>query len=123
MIGGRFAVATGLVGLDCWHECDPELHPLYSLAIRMGSHGSREKWMLFVRNWGNEGSCSSARRARLLARLAPAPADDEEGDLPVSGLARLEPDPSERLELMRPVLSATTLGGRRRGPRGSLRLF
>ena len=59
------AVVTGLLGLDCVHECHTELHPVYSLALRANSNppdpgtGAEDKWMIFVRNSGNEGDCGS----------------------------------------------------------------
>lgn len=58
MVDGRFAIATGLVGLDCSHECRSELHPVWAMAIRVEDDPSDEVWAIFVRRWGNEGFCS-----------------------------------------------------------------
>jgi hypothetical protein len=59
LVDGRPAIVTGLVGLDCEHDCHPELHPVWMLAIRAQAEAARESWALFARNWGNEGFCSS----------------------------------------------------------------
>ena len=61
MVDGREAIVMGLYGLDCAHFCGAELHPVYAMAIHL--NGSKEidddKWAIFVRNWGDEGYCSS----------------------------------------------------------------
>lgn len=61
----RYAIVTGLFGLDAEHESYTELHPVYALAIRTGCARQpdaegvyRDTWMIFVRNWGSEGFCS-----------------------------------------------------------------
>ncbi len=59
LVDGRFAIVTGLVGLDCEHSCGSELHPVYAMAIRVKDDPSDEVWAIMVRNWGNEGFCSS----------------------------------------------------------------
>lgn len=59
------AVVTGLMGLDCGHTCSIELHPAYAIALRTkvsvetAAGRVHEDWALFVRNWGDEGYCSS----------------------------------------------------------------
>lgn len=65
LVRDRQAIVTGLFGLDCAHECHPEVHPVYALAIDLGRIGSSapinsDTWALMVRNWGNEGWCSNA---------------------------------------------------------------
>ena len=38
MMGGTngvFAIVTGLMGLDCGHSCQSELHPVYALAMNV----------------------------------------------------------------------------------------
>jgi hypothetical protein len=72
----RTAVVTGLLNLDCVHECHTELHPVYAMLIRLNDEcthpatdvsvdcgvatlGSDDPWLIFVRNFGNEGSCSA----------------------------------------------------------------
>src|SRR5205823_10088349 len=35
-----------------------ELHPIYAMAIRINEDPNDETWVIFVRNWGNEGYCS-----------------------------------------------------------------
>jgi hypothetical protein len=59
MINGKNAIAFGVLGLDCAHNCSSELHPLMALAIQVENTGVKDKWAIFVRNWGNEGYCSS----------------------------------------------------------------
>ena len=57
---GKFAIVTGLLGLDTEHAgAQAELHPAYAVAIRVNDDPSDETWAIFVRNWGNEGYCSS----------------------------------------------------------------
>ncbi len=59
VIDGHLAIATGMVGLDCAHECHVELHPLFALAVRDVVEEKSEHWGLFARNFGNGGYCSS----------------------------------------------------------------
>lgn len=54
-----FAVTAGLFGLDCEHDCRSEFHPVYALAIQVDENPSSNTWAIFVRNWGDEGFCSS----------------------------------------------------------------
>lgn len=54
-----FAVTVGLFGLDCEHGCRSEYHPVYALAIQLDESRSNNRWAIFVRNWGDEGFCSS----------------------------------------------------------------
>jgi hypothetical protein len=59
LVDGRQAVVTGLLGLDCEHDCHSELHPVWALGVQAKSDTRRDRWALFARNWGNEGFCSS----------------------------------------------------------------
>jgi hypothetical protein len=59
MINGKFAIVTGLFGLDCAHDCKPELHPVFAMAIRVKDDPSDEVWELFARRLGDEGFCSN----------------------------------------------------------------
>jgi hypothetical protein len=54
----REAVVTGVLGLDCVHEFDAELHPVLAFAARVEETSDRELWAFFVRERGNEGFCS-----------------------------------------------------------------
>jgi hypothetical protein len=56
------SVVIGLFGLDCRHECHSELHPAYAMAIHTQASGTYDRWSVFARNWGNEGSCGSLQR-------------------------------------------------------------
>lgn len=57
-VNGRYAIVTGLLGLDCAHDCTSELHPVYAMAIRVKDDPSDEVWEIFVRRRGDEGFCS-----------------------------------------------------------------
>ncbi len=53
-----YAVVTGLMGVDCEHDCHTELHPVYALALQLDPGASDNVWAVIVRNWGNEGFCA-----------------------------------------------------------------
>jgi hypothetical protein len=60
MVNGRDAIAIGLLGLDREHESASELHPVYGLAIHLPPNDlAHDTWLVFARNFGNEGWCSS----------------------------------------------------------------
>lgn len=60
---GLEGVVTGLFGVDGVHGGYSELHPVFAIALRTEvdqvNDGSEEKWVFFLRNFGNEGECSS----------------------------------------------------------------
>jgi hypothetical protein len=56
------AIVTGMFGLDGEHDLKSELHPVFALALKRdwnNSDPSDEDWLMFVRNQGDEGECSS----------------------------------------------------------------
>jgi hypothetical protein len=56
---GRYAIVTGLLGLEMVHGGSPELHPVWAIAIRVeDSDPADEVWAIFVRRSGDEGFCS-----------------------------------------------------------------
>jgi hypothetical protein len=56
---GRYAIVTGLLGLEMVHGGSPELHPVWAMAIRVSDDDpADEVWAIFIRRWGNEGFCS-----------------------------------------------------------------
>jgi hypothetical protein len=56
----KFAIITGLMGLDFEHGIHSELHPIFAMAIRVKDDDpSDEHWAMFVRRFGDEGFCSS----------------------------------------------------------------
>jgi hypothetical protein len=61
----RTAIVTGLLNLDCVHDCHTELHPVYAMALRTKSEDkdnsirNDDPWAIFVRTAGNEGDCSA----------------------------------------------------------------
>lgn len=81
------AVVVGLVGLDSEHAIYSELHPVYAMAVQMsdmrpdGSWLDDDKWLVFARDRGNEGACSSGQQFEIfnlrqpgtLQLLIPAP--------------------------------------------------
>ncbi len=55
-------ILTGMFGLDGEHNLKSELHPVYALATLRDNYEndpSDEVWLMFVRNEGDEGFCSS----------------------------------------------------------------
>lgn len=60
----RTAIVTGLLDLDCVHDCHTELHPVFAMAVRRKLESSdatiaqSDPWAVFVRDAGNEGDCS-----------------------------------------------------------------
>jgi hypothetical protein len=55
-------ILTGMFGLDGEHSLKAELHPLFALATRranLENDPADEAWLMFVRNLGDEGYCSS----------------------------------------------------------------
>ena len=64
IVNKKFAIVTGLVGLDSEHGAYTELHPVYAMAIHMTTDPnnkpdpSNDQWAFFARNWGDEGFCS-----------------------------------------------------------------
>ncbi len=59
MIEGKFAILTGLLGLDCEHGCTAEIHPVWALALHAEDNPNDDEWAIFARNWGDEGFCSA----------------------------------------------------------------
>ena len=56
---GRYAIVTGLEGLEMCHSGSNELHPAWAVAMRVKDDDpSDEVWAMFVRRGGNEGYCS-----------------------------------------------------------------
>jgi hypothetical protein len=54
-------ILTGMFGLDGEHDLKAEVHPVFAMATKLDSHTnpSDEVWLIFVRNFGDEGFCSS----------------------------------------------------------------
>ena len=56
---GRYAIVTGLEGLEMCHNGSNELHPAWAIAMRVKDDDpSDEVWAMFVRRGGDEGYCS-----------------------------------------------------------------
>ena len=55
-------ILTGMFGLDGEHDLKSELHPLFAIATKPdweSGDPSDERWLIFVRNQGDEGYCSN----------------------------------------------------------------
>ena len=55
-------ILTGMFGLDGEHDLKSEMHPLFAMATKRtydNDDPSDEDWLIFVRNQGDEGYCSS----------------------------------------------------------------
>src|SRR5438093_126483 len=61
LIDGKPAIISGYTSVDCEHHCVSELHPTWVLAIHVQDDPDDDVWAVFMRNWGNEGFCSSAQ--------------------------------------------------------------
>lgn len=66
--GGLLGVVTGVLGIDGVHSGYTEMHPAFAVAVRTtklpgtnanGEPTMTEGWAFFLRNTGDEGSCSS----------------------------------------------------------------
>jgi hypothetical protein len=93
MINGHTAVMLGLIGLDLVHGTQSEIHPVHALAIRQTatSNVGDDAWSIFVRNFGDEGYCSSNQHyltASTITIRLPRP-DGIDPSLQASGLLSL----------------------------------
>jgi hypothetical protein len=68
MVDRRWGIATALWGLDCAHECWSELHPVWAMAIHVNDDPIDDRWSIFVRNWGNQGFCSTDQHLLILPK-------------------------------------------------------
>jgi hypothetical protein len=59
LINGQTAVVTGLIGLDCCHNCLTELHPIFAWAMDESAapDPSNDRWSLMARAQGDQGGC------------------------------------------------------------------
>jgi hypothetical protein len=60
-LDGKAAIVTGLFGLDGVHDWHAEIHPVWAIAVHLVSAADDDVWLMFVRNLGNEGECSSGQ--------------------------------------------------------------
>ena len=67
MISKRRAVVIGLMGLDSEHDIYSESHPVYAMAIEIKPGERDNTWIVFARNTGTEGNCSSEEHPLLSA--------------------------------------------------------
>lgn len=63
LVSKRFAIVTGIFGLDGVHGYHAELHPVYAMSVLvdtawMAPNTLREEWAIMFRNTGSEGDCA-----------------------------------------------------------------
>jgi hypothetical protein len=62
LVDERFAIVTGVFGIDGVHNFQAELHPVLAMSVLLGvsqvGGRVREEWAVMVRNRGNEGECA-----------------------------------------------------------------
>jgi hypothetical protein len=56
---GGLVIVIGQLGLDCGHSCGTELHPVWAIFVHTKDDPNDDVWAFFVRNWGDEGFCST----------------------------------------------------------------
>jgi hypothetical protein len=103
MVKGHDAVVIGLMGVDAVHQpSGAEIHPVHVLAIRESAPGSidpaNDSWVMFARNWGNEGECGSQQHyldANTITVDLPRP-----GNVPANATATLTGDNTFRVHGM-----------------------
>jgi hypothetical protein len=66
MLPGNETIVIALLGLDGGHsDFKSELHPVYGMFVRVQDNPpgdpSDDHWAFFIRNWGDEGSCSNSQ--------------------------------------------------------------
>lgn len=70
MIGNGRSIVTGLMGLDSEHRGYSELHPVFLIAIEVNPDPADNTWLIFARNWGNEGFCSHKMHRLAVTNLS-----------------------------------------------------
>lgn len=75
MVDGHTAVVIGLMGFDGAHDDTTpgsEMHPVHALAVRISREPNPDDdgWAIFVRNWGDEGECSSQQHYLDLSTIS-----------------------------------------------------
>lgn len=96
--GGKAeAIVIGQLGLDCVHACDPEIHPVWAIAIHVKPARKDDLWAFFVRNWGDEGFCGRGDHrlgAQTLTFRLPFPGAshvEQTGDTKIDATAAISP--------------------------------
>jgi hypothetical protein len=70
IVDKSYAIAIGLIGLDGGHtDFSPEIHPVFGLFIHTYDSPTYDTWSFFIRNWGDEGYCSSNEETLLLSNI------------------------------------------------------
>lgn len=72
LVDDRFAIVTGLYGVDAVHRFHAELHPVFAMAVLVdsatipGRTTFREQWAIMLRNLGTEGDCAQGTLPLLI---------------------------------------------------------
>ena len=63
LVNDRFAIVTGIYGLDGVHGFHAELHPVFAMSVLIDVAANqgrvRERWAVMLRNLGSEGDCAN----------------------------------------------------------------
>lgn len=128
LLNGKPAVVTGWLNLDNVHGAYTELHPIFVFAVRTGltfdanTGFYADTWSFFMRNWGNQGFCSSKKHyLRGLSSAPCKPGDTTERcawlgvDLPLGPTAEVRFDAAASVlrahgEVRGPFVSRTPKG-------------
>lgn len=100
--GNHEAVVIGLLGFDCAHSCNTELHPAFAFFVHndQSSTWNDDVWEFFVRNRGGEGFCgtdSHVINVTQMSVLIPKPGSIDVKSLPstvVKGTQQSAADPA-----------------------------
>jgi len=111
ILGGRYAIVTGLFGVDCVHGCYSELHPVYAICVHLGGDSTSDRWAFIVRNWGNEGYCGTSQhfwRTNSVKVFIPKPGAI---NATITGTAKfyMDIDPSKGVGTSNQVAYSTTV--------------
>ena len=73
LLTGRFAILTGIYGVDAVHNLHAEFHPVFGLSILESSHQPDsatfvQTWSVMVRDRGNEGDCAEGEIPMFTAK-------------------------------------------------------
>jgi hypothetical protein len=102
----RYAVISGLLNLDNVHQAYSELHPIYAFAVmekeQCENGRCTETWAFFVRNWGDQGYCSTKADHEILNLDRVACGESEcvlmRIDIPLRGGTLPEVTPIEKIK-------------------------
>jgi hypothetical protein len=68
MVDQKYAIVSGVMGLDMVHDGYSEIHPVWAMAVLVNNDPNDDRWAMFVRNWGNEGFCGTDQHCVVLPK-------------------------------------------------------